>query len=559
MSDPTSQSNSKSAYDPLIVVVFIAIVIQLVRILTVAAEPHGETPFLSANDRSRWCTIASLTEDGSFVIDRFLDRRDSTNKFRTWYSIDMVRKTEAGGSEHYYSSKPPLLSVFYAAVCSPIATLWNRRLSDAPLEVGRTLLLVTQWFPMALFWIGSCVWIARSVDNQWQRTVLLCFVLFGTFLTTFTNTVNNHLPAAISMGASLVLLHVVSRPSNRVWRTLGCCFLLGFTASFTAACDLPALAWAAILIPLVAVLSHSITKAAWTLVGMLPIAIAFAVTNWIAYGDLKPPYAHREELGNKIAFVPFSTDSAPSVTFPSIQEPVHADLEAIGKALRAKNEMISKPISIQPARRVNTWEASFSLSPSDSTLAASTSSSTPLNPTKRYAVIRDGNGWSIHQWNDWYDYPKSYWLPQNKRGVDLGEPSMSLYAFHILVGHHGVLSLTPFWMFSVIGLVVGLRNPPSREYVFVAISIAIVTLVCLGFYISRPLIDRNYGGVASGFRWLFWLIPAWLYFLPKGLEFTSRTFPGRVLLLTLLIISVFWATIPWDNPWKSPLLFNWFG
>jgi len=172
-------------------------------------------------------------------------------------------------------------------------------------------------------------------------------------------------------------------------------------------------------------------------------------------------------------------------------------------------------------------------------------------------VVKDGENWAIHQWNDWYDYPKSYWLPKNKRGVDLGEPSIVRYAFHLLIGHHGVLSLTPFWFLSIFGLVAILRKPNDRYPFALAIAIAIVTIVCLTFYISRPLIDRNYGGVASGFRWLFWLIPAWLWFLPKGMEFTSKSSIGKTLIVLALVISIFWATIPSSNPWQSPLLFTW--
>ncbi len=542
MSEHASQSRTYSLFDPLLVLVLVAAVIQLVRILTVAAAPHGETPFLSANDRSRWCTIASLTEDGSFVIDRFLDRRDTSNKFRTWYSIDMVRKTETDGSEHYYSSKPPLLSVMYAAVCSPIATLWNRRLSDAPLEVGRTLLLVTQWLPMTLFWIGCWMWILRSVHDSWQQMILLSFVLFGTFLTTFTNTINNHLPAAISMAASLVLLRMVAGSGTEQttsWRSIRDCILLGIAASFTAACDLPALAWAAILIPLVWLLTRSISRTAWMVFGMLPVALAFAVTNWIAYGDLKPPYAHREELGTRITTIPLSIADSSQTT----QEPTATDLAAIGKALLGANERIMAPISIQPARRENTWEASFK---------------TESDLSKRFAVVRDGENWAIHQWNDWYDYPKSYWLPKNKRGVDLGEPSIARYAFHVLIGHHGVLSLTPFWLCSIVGLAAMLRQPSDRYRFLLALAIMSVTTVCLAFYISRPLIDRNYGGVASGFRWMFWLIPAWFVFLPEGLNQVSRSWMGKAFIMASLLISIFWATIPWANPWQSPLLFTWF-
>jgi len=245
----------------------------------------------------------------------------------------------------------------YAAVCSPIASIWNRRLSDAPLEVGRTLLVITQLLPMAIFWIGCWVWILRSVHDAWQQMILMCFVLFGTFLTTFTNTLNNHLPAAISMAASLVLLNRVVRGVHQTtsWRSIRDCILLGLTAGFTAACDLPALAWAAILIPMVAILTRSFSRPAWMVSGMLPVGIAFLVTNWIAYGDLKPPYAHRESLGTRIAIVPLSSESPAG----NNQEPTNSDLDSIGKVLKEKNERVTAPVSIQSARRENTWEASF--------------------------------------------------------------------------------------------------------------------------------------------------------------------------------------------------------
>jgi hypothetical protein len=31
---------------------------------------HNPSPFLSANDRSRWATIRSLVDDGTYAIDR---------------------------------------------------------------------------------------------------------------------------------------------------------------------------------------------------------------------------------------------------------------------------------------------------------------------------------------------------------------------------------------------------------------------------------------------------------------------------------------------------------
>ena len=42
--------------------------------------------------------------------------------------------------------------------------------------------------------------------------------------------------------------------------------------------------------------------------------------------------------------------------------------------------------------------------------------------------------------------------PELRSPIDQGEPSRALYAFHVLIGHHGILSLTPVWLLSAVGL-----------------------------------------------------------------------------------------------------------
>ena len=54
----------------------------------------------------------------------------------------------------------------------------------------------------------------------------------------------------------------------------------------------------------------------------------------------------------------------------------------------------------------------------------------------------------------------SYWL--DPQGIDRGEPSELTYALHVLVGHHGVFSLTPVWLLSVWGAWLWLRARDLR-------------------------------------------------------------------------------------------------
>ena len=65
--------------------------------------------------------------------------------------------------------------------------------------------------------------------------------------------------------------------------------------------------------------------------------------------------------------------------------------------------------------------------------------------------------------------------------------------------------------------------------------------------------SRNYGGSTQGLRWLFWLIPFWLFVLPKGVEWgqSRRWLRGIALLaLGISVMSVGYAIRnPWTHPW----------
>ena len=127
----------------------------------------------------------------------------------------------------------------------------------------------------------------------------------------------------------------------------------------------------------------------------------------------------------------------------------------------------------------------------------------------RFALQRMPEGIELRLWDNWYDYPGSYWQPERLAGVDEGEPLPMIYAFHVLLGHHGLFSLTPIWLLSLVGCVLWCRrgDPAQRA---IALATIIITMVVVGFYLTRPLIDRNYGGGTCCLRWLIWLTPLWL-------------------------------------------------
>ena len=166
-------------------------------------------------------------------------------------------------------------------------------------------------------------------------------------------------------------------------------------------------------------------------------------------------------------------------------------------------------------------------------------------------------------WNpdNWYDFAirlpngrllESYWrLPQ---GVDRGEPSPTTYAWHALVGHHGIVSLTPAWLLVIPGLALlaGRRRPGAAGEAGLARGLAVTSAVVIAFYCLRPQLDRNYGGMTSGFRWVFWLAPLWVAATVPAADVLARSRLGRGLGLVLLGLSTVSAAYPTWNPWSSP-------
>jgi hypothetical protein len=109
--------------------------------------------------------------------------------------------------------------------------------------------------------------------------------------------------------------------------------------------------------------------------------------------------------------------------------------------------------------------------------------------------ISTGSIIPIYERRDLYDYPGSYWLREN--GIDALREPKPLYAFNLLFGHHGLFSMTPIFVFSLLGLWAHLRQKGSERWI--ALSVSLVSLVVFVFYVFR---SHNYGGWCVGMRWL---------------------------------------------------------
>jgi hypothetical protein len=499
--------------------IVIALSIVSGRIATVVSR-EGDTPFLSANDRSRWCTIASLVENGTYEIDPFLERRGIKQNRRPWSTIDLVRHRGADGELHYYSSKPPLLPTIYAGVYWCLTRTMGIWLSDHPIYLGRMILWLVNLPMLALYFVCTIGAIDRLTRSDWAKCFLAAAVCFGTMLLPFAIALNNHLPAAACTAVVLyVYVRSIQTPTGPAWWLLA-----GLAAGFTAANELPALSMT-VLWGVALYWVHRRAVVAYT-AGVIVVAAAFFATNWIAHQSLRPPYMHRGD-GALVATLDQVDPSAES----SIAEQLRPVL--IAQTLATDSSKIEVAPSREPNRR-----------------------RVVIDGRRQLGLIeQQGARLELREWDDWYDYPSSYWVDGRRQGVDVGEPSRLIYAANMTFGHYGLFSLTPIWLLVPFGLAGCLFRPDSKHQVLLSM-ITLATIVCAVFYVLRPEIDRNYGGVSVCFRWMLWFAPLWLFACIGPAEWLARRGWGRGLAVLLLAASVFSMSTALSGPWQSPWLYR---
>lgn len=487
------------------------------RIFAVTAE-HNRHPFLSANDRSRWATVRSLVDHQTFAIDEVI-------KDRYWDTIDKVYHLGPDGKYHYYSSKPPLMACVLAGEYWLIKNTVGMEISEHPYYVGRAILIVTNGLLLfGLLW--ATIWIVeRYAKSDFARIGIVATVAFGTFLTTYAVTINNHSLAAMSVAIALFC-------GLRVWcdDRSDARYLAG--AGFFAACaavnDLPAFSFFGLL-----GLAMLIKRPAGTLLYGVPAAAvilgASLLTNYIAHQSWRPPYAHR----------------ADGEVLGTLEEKMHGALDKNEVPAELKDVLGKHDIALSDQAEIITRETGNRWVVLD------------MGIDRRYAIQRTDGNIEVRDWDNWYDYDTSYWKPGVKKGVDKGEKSIGVYAFHVTLGHHGILSLTPVWILSLLGLGLWLSEKGSLRQV--AGFILLLTLICVLFYIFRPLKDRNYGGMTSGFRWAFWLIPLWLTAMIPVLDRWKNARWGQLLFAVLLLFSAVSASYSALNPWIHPWMYTYMG
>jgi hypothetical protein len=447
---------------------------------------------MGANDISRWCTVWSLLERGSYVIDECPWQIETQDKVFRARKGATVSPGDAEPVRHYYSTKPALLPTLIAGILYPARAItgvplesvvlqtraerWTQKTDptspygvrgvlERPAEPARwpayifyfkPIVLLLNVLPFGVFLILYARLLDSYAANDWAWFFSLVAAAFATYLLPFTQTLNNHTVAAFS--AFFALHQVVAiwgDEEQSGWRFAAA----GFFAAFAVANELPALAFLVLLLAVLFVSYPRQTLLCFIPGAAVPIA-AFIAAQYAVFGEFK------------LAYEAFGTDE---YLFEGSLWKTPLDLDAFN------------------------------------------------------------------------EHPEPY----------------ATYFFHMTLGHHGVFSLTPIFLFSAIGAVRLLGSggwfplPRARSSPMVAIAwlTAVLTAVLLAFYTWNPK-ARNYGGSTQGLRWLFWLIPFWLLLLPKGVEWGQTRSWFRGIALVALGISVMSVGYAMRNPWSHPWILD---
>ncbi len=469
-------------------------------------------PLQSANDRSRWCTVFSLVEDGTYRIDRIASHP-------RWDTIDKVLH-----EGHFYSSKPPLLATIVAGLYWLVKRTLGWDLWSDTAAVARLVLLVINWLP----WVLALVAL-RSILHRWRVTTaarigVLLLAGFGCLVIPFLTTLNNHTVATTSLVFALWgLLRIVEQPPATNWLGFGrggtadrpplpasaddttrmdepgvsgqspvLFAWTGFWAAMVACHELPAALWGIAAWWLCLRRSPHRTWLCFVPAALVPLA-AFFVTNYLATGGWKPFYAYYGT--EKYRYV---VDGVPSYWMnpQGIDRGAESPVTYLFHCLVGHHGILS----LFPAWLLTLHGWWLALRPGGGVTAA-----------------RDGGA-----------------SERRVGGVAAARDTARL----------GPSDAAEPEVFARVQRTVA------------ALGILLTTWV-LAFYLSRTA-NYNYGGVSTALRWAIWLTPLWLLPMTAALErWLAWQRPAIALLglMPLFGISAFSATYPFANPWQQPWLF----
>lgn len=251
------------------------------------------TPSFSSNDRSRWATVRALVEDGTYVIgkrtypdpnDKKVHADEGIVTLPDYKSLDIVMNPQTG---EFYSSKPPLMATLVAGEYWLLNRLLGWQIDRDRWLVMPAIILTWNVLPFAVYLVLLGRLIEATGKTDYGKLLAFATAALGTFLTTFSGTLNNHLPAAFCvLFASYPLLRAVQDGRDMApWEYALC----GFFAAFATTFELPSLAFlAALAVPLLVARTRS-TLLYFLPAALVPILALFAC-NYAAMGKFLPAY-----------------------------------------------------------------------------------------------------------------------------------------------------------------------------------------------------------------------------------------------------------------------------
>jgi hypothetical protein len=267
------------------------------------AERPDPTPMYGSNDKSRWATVRALVDDGTYVIGRRVFPDGGNPKVYAdegiiaepqYKSLDIVLRPltpeDAGKptTKEYYSSKPSLFATLLAGEYWLLKKAFGWSIVRDRWLVIPAILLTVNVLPFAVYLVQLSRLLDVNGKTDFGRLLAFTTACVGTFLTTFSGTLNNHLPAAYCvLFAAYPLVRAMAEQRDMTPLEYAAC---GFFAGFAATFDLPALALVAALgVPLL------ISRPRQTLLFFVPAALvpiaALLVCNYLAMGTVVPAYS----------------------------------------------------------------------------------------------------------------------------------------------------------------------------------------------------------------------------------------------------------------------------
>ena len=312
------------------------------------ADARKARPTLSANDRSRWLTIRALVEPESRVY-RYLPLGPDGRKKEVYQKGEILRNTPAGSPDSFeseaaegvaylkewvpyavdkametpgwdsidmvkhglpdeafdpadplsgylYSSKPTLLPTLMAAPYWVWYKVTGLSLREHPFLTVRVLLVIYNLIPLVIGWYFSARLIERfgggeGGGSDWSKLFAAGVLCFGTFLSTFAVTLNNHLPGAVAI---MLALYAAARiladgePKKRYF------FAAALFGALAVVCEMPSVLIALLLCA--ALLRRYPAKTCLiSIPAGLAVAAAFFGSNYFVHGTVRSAYSHKRD------------------------------------------------------------------------------------------------------------------------------------------------------------------------------------------------------------------------------------------------------------------------